>query len=586
MLNQTGPRPARSVPIQDVISARPASSPIISAQPGDPDRAVPLSPNPPLDPPPDPVSQRLAHDLALVGTALPFIKKNRVPLRHVNKTARKAKELFNTFANMGVDDSDPERSNTRALNASMVLMVGVSIISLSGWWSTAWYFHLPLSVIDFGVLSLFMAVVYVMLLSFNGLGFRDFVRCGAVAATTFQFFFSNALMPNSADSLVWMVAITSLPVLVFADHERRWVVATYLSYIVVVIFTEYWKMHYPITDVPVEGALAARYCNIVVLSIGMALLLRYYRNAAATAQLEREELLKDLFGKFVDPRIVTDLVGSGAAQLGRADRRVVTVFFSDIRGFTAISEQLTAVTMVTLLNHYFDAVTRCIRAENGLIDKYIGDSVMAFWSSPFSSGDSHAAAACLAALAQQDAIEALQVGLPDIVGLRRNAPELFVRMGIATGEVVVGTVGSSVSMNFTVIGDTVNLASRLEAVNKEYGTRVIIADDTLRLAQNEIEARELDLITVSGRNEPVRIHELLSGFGELSAADVERREEFAAGLAAYRSRSWDKAQAHFGECVRLDPNDRPAAVFLDRIDRFRVDPPLETWDGVWRFSQK
>ncbi len=129
--------------------------------------------------------------------------------------------------------------------------------------------------------------------------------------------------------------------------------------------------------------------------------------------------------------------------------------------------------MVNLLNHYFDAVTRCIRSDNGIVDKYIGDSVMAFWSPPFSVGDSHARAACLAALSQQQAIELLQSELPNIVGLRRNAPNLVVRMGIATGEAVVGTIGSPVSKSFTVIGDTVNLASRLEGINKVYGTRII-----------------------------------------------------------------------------------------------------------------
>lgn len=307
---------------------------------------------------------------------------------------------------------------------------------------------------------------------------------------------------------------------------------------------------------------------------------------AMVVELRAKERIKDTFGKFIDPRIVSGLIGSGSEQIDHADRRVVTVFFSDIMGFTAISEQLTAAAMVNLLNHYFDAVTRCIRADNGIVDKYIGDAVMAFWSPPFSPGDSHAAAACLAALAQQEAIRILQADLPNIVGLRRNAPNLLVRMGIATGEVVVGTIGSPVSKSFTVIGDTVNLASRLEGVNKVYGTRVIIAEDTLRLAQVEVEARELDLITVAGKTEPVRIYELLSPFGKLDPDDAMLREEFAVGLAAYRARDWDEAGCRFEQCLKLKPDDGPSALFSKRIGTLRAHPPPPDWGGVWRFTHK
>ena len=307
---------------------------------------------------------------------------------------------------------------------------------------------------------------------------------------------------------------------------------------------------------------------------------------AMVAELRAKERIQDTFGKFIDPRIVSGLIGSDAEGIDQADRRVVTVFFSDIMGFTAISEQLTAAAMVNLLNHYFDAVTRCIRSDNGIVDKYIGDAVMAFWSPPFSAGDSHASSACVAALAQQQAIELLQSELPNIIGLRRNAPNLVVRMGIATGEAVVGTIGSPVSKSFTVIGDTVNLASRLEGINKVYGTRIIIAEETKRLAQHEIETRELDLISVAGKTEPVPIHELLSPFGQLAPDGVELREEFAAGLAAYRTLDWDAAERRFAQCRRSKPTDGPSILFLERVQKFRTHPPPADWDGVWRFTHK
>jgi len=135
-----------------------------------------------------------------------------------------------------------------------------------------------------------------------------------------------------------------------------------------------------------------------------------------------------------------------------------------------------------------------------VIDKYTGDAVIAFWTPPFSAGDDHASDACLAALAQQEAIIALRAQLPEITGMRRNPPILMIRMGIATGEAVVGTIGSAAARSYTVIGDTVNLASRLESINKLYGTSIILSEETFRLAQQVVEARELDLITVGGHD--------------------------------------------------------------------------------------
>src|SRR6185437_12579984 len=207
---------------------------------------------------------------------------------------------------------------------------------------------------------------------------------------------------------------------------------------------------------------------------------------------------------------------------------------------SGISEQLTASAVVNLLNSYFGTVADVIHAHHGFIDKYIGDAVMAFWVSPFSAGDDHASDACLAALAQQEAITLLRAQLPEITGMRRNPPKLAIRMGIATGEAVVGTIGSDAARSYTVIGDTVNLASRLESVNKVYGTSIILSEETYRLAQEIIEARELDLITVAGKTEPVRIYEALCRAGELGAERSELCGLFAHGLAAYRRQAWDE----------------------------------------------
>jgi adenylate cyclase len=300
-------------------------------------------------------------------------------------------------------------------------------------------------------------------------------------------------------------------------------------------------------------------------------------------ELRTRDRIKDTFGKFVDPRIVNRLIGSGADQ---PERRTLTIFFSDIKQFAGISEQLTAGAVVHLLNNYFGAVADVIHAHRGIIDKYIGDAVMAFWVPPFSAGDDHASDACMAALAQQDAIAELRKRLPEITGMRRSPPDLVIRMGIATGEAVVGTIGSDAARSYTVIGDSVNLASRLEGINKVYGTLIVISEETFRLAQGAIEARELDLITVAGKTEPVRIYELLSRAGELEPARSELREHFAAGLAAYRRQDWSAARVEFESCLSKVADDGPARLFIERIEHLRDAPPPTDWGGIWHHSEK
>lgn len=300
-------------------------------------------------------------------------------------------------------------------------------------------------------------------------------------------------------------------------------------------------------------------------------------------EIQSRERIKDTFGKFVDPRLINQLIGSGADQ---AERRTLTVFFSDITEFSGISEQLTASAVVNLLNSYFNTVATVIHEHHGFIDKYMGDGVMAFWISPFSAGDAHASDACLAALAQQEALVALRAKLPEITGMRRNPPELHVRMGIATGEAVVGTVGASSSRSYTAMGDTVNLAARLENINKYYNSLIIMSEGTFKLAQNVIEARELDIVTVAGKTEPIRIYEAMSRTGELKPDQTALRDAFADALDAYRRQDWDLAGRRFEDCLRHAANDGPSRYMLERIAALRTAPPPADWGGIWHFSEK
>jgi adenylate cyclase len=301
--------------------------------------------------------------------------------------------------------------------------------------------------------------------------------------------------------------------------------------------------------------------------------------------LRAKDRIKETFGKFVDPRIVANLVDpAGGKDL--AERQVATVFFSDIKGFSGLGERLTATILVKLLNTYFSEMTALIHARNGVIDKFVGDGLMAFWTAPFSRGDSHAADACLAALAQQDAVAKLRGHLSEVLGLRRDLPDFSVRMGLATGDLVVGTIGAPDARSFTVIGDTVNLASRLEGANRAYETSILVDEETFQLAQNDVEGREIDVLTVLGKIEPVRVYEVMAPVGCLSAAKTELRGLFAEGLAAYRARDWEHAEKHFTQCLAVAPNDGPAAVFHRRIEFLRCQALPADWNGIWQLTDK
>jgi adenylate cyclase len=296
--------------------------------------------------------------------------------------------------------------------------------------------------------------------------------------------------------------------------------------------------------------------------------------------LREKERIRETFGHYVDPRIVRGLLENRLPADG-GERQVMSVFFSDMADFTQICEGLTPDAAVRFLNRYFSLMSEVIRGQQGIVDKYIGDSVMAFWGPPFTGASDHARLCCVAALGQMGLMEAFRAELPDLLGTRHGLPEVNVRMGIASGDVTVGNIGSETSRGYTVIGDTVNLASRLEQANKFYGTRILVSEATQNLARETLAFREIDSLRVAGKMEPVRVFELLGYPSELSEASRKLAETFATGLARYRNRDWAGAEAAFRECLAVQPADRPSQVMLERIDAFRQTPPAEAWNGVW-----
>lgn len=338
----------------------------------------------------------------------------------------------------------------------------------------------------------------------------------------------------------------------------------------------------------VQGAKAIEEGNLdvrleVISADELALLTRSFNHMASG--LKEKEVIKETFGKYVDPRIVSGLIGESAPSL-QAAKRPMTVQFSDIEGLTSLCEQLTPDRVVNLLNEYLSAMSQPIRESHGIIDKYVGDAIMAFWGPPFVPADRHASLACLAALDQLDRLQAFRERIPDLVGLRRGVPAFNVRIGISTGEVTVGNIGSESARNYTVIGDSANLASRLESANKHFGTRIIISEETFLMAQADVEARELDAIRVVGRQAPVRVYELLARHGQLDAARAELRDRYAQGLRAWRAQAWSDARTAFQACVACSPGDGPSALFLRRLEQMQALPAGAAWDGVWTLGEK
>ncbi|OKO71823.1 adenylate/guanylate cyclase domain-containing protein [Bradyrhizobium sp. AS23.2] len=302
-------------------------------------------------------------------------------------------------------------------------------------------------------------------------------------------------------------------------------------------------------------------------------------------QLRHNERIRETFGRYIDPKVVQGLIDRPEVAID-GQRRVMTIMFCDMSGFTSMSEGMTPRGLVKVMNHYFTVMSGPIRNNRGVIDKYIGDAIMAYWGPPFIEEDEPALFACFAAIDMADQVPALQKQLPDLLGIRAMPAPCDLRIGIATGEVLTGSIGSELMMSFTVMGDAVNLASRLEAVNKIYGTRILISQATADAIGSACELREIDRLTVVGQSVPQAIFEVMSKAHGLSVPQESLREHYAEGLSAYRAQRFDEARTAFNAALEAVPGDGPSRTLLARIAQFEANPPDAGWDGAWRLEQK
>lgn len=298
----------------------------------------------------------------------------------------------------------------------------------------------------------------------------------------------------------------------------------------------------------------------------------------ATEGKQRRELRR-AFNRYLSPTVVSQIVeSSGQLELG-GNTVEGTVYFSDIKDFTNIAESMQPKELVMYLNEYFSIASDLILKKDALLDKYIGDAVMAIFGAPIPKPD-HAKLACLTALEIQRTLTA------HYKKKSAQTPHFTTRIGLNSGKMIVGNIGSTKRLDYTAIGDTVNLASRLEGVNKFFGTKIIISESVYHQAKDAIETRELDLIRVKGKNVPIRIYELL---GEQGCLDEKGREFFflfREGLQFYRTQQWDFAIRQFENLLNVSPNDGPCNTYLERCKLLSIQQLPKDWDGVFTLSSK
>jgi adenylate cyclase len=317
----------------------------------------------------------------------------------------------------------------------------------------------------------------------------------------------------------------------------------------------------------------------MLLTFGGITVFGYLTEGREKAQLKKE------FSTVLAPTVVEQLLKDPSlAGLGGMEREL-TVMFSDIRGFTSMSEKLTPEGLTRFLNEYLTPMTEILIQREGTLDKYMGDAIMAFWGAPIEQKD-HAARAALAAIDMLETLDVLKSKWRS-----EGKPDIDIGIGLNSGLMRVGFMGSERMRNYTLLGDNVNLGSRLEGTNKNYGTHIIVSETTFEQAKHMVYGRWLDAVRVKGKHQPVNIYELLgkrSSPGAKAPAEMQKLiDVFEAGLKSYRAKKWADAELAFLECIKMrGGKDAASSVYLERVAHFKEEPPPENWDGVYEFKTK
>jgi adenylate cyclase len=308
----------------------------------------------------------------------------------------------------------------------------------------------------------------------------------------------------------------------------------------------------------------------VLLSFTAASLLNYRFEG------KQRRFIKNVFRRYLSPQVIDRILADPDLLRLGGEKREITSFFTDLAGFTAISEGLSPEELVDLLNDYLSEMTDIILSQGGTLDKYEGDAIIAFWNAPLTQPD-HALRTCRAALACQRRLTELR---PDFQN--RYGQELSMRIGINSGPAVVGNMGSRDRFDYTAMGDTINLASRLEGACKQYHVPILVGEETYDQVKEQIVTKEVDLIRVVGRKKPVRVFEILGEKGEVKEEELEKIAVFERALETYRQGKWDEALNLFQKIK----NDMLAQVYEDRCQTLIQSGDREEWTGVYELKEK
>lgn len=333
----------------------------------------------------------------------------------------------------------------------------------------------------------------------------------------------------------------------------------------------------------VSELMIFKYHNIMMASWPFYLVLLLSFTSIATYKFFTEEKAKrkirQAFSKYVSPIVVNELLKSDSNLALGGKKQRLAVFFSDLRGFTTFSESLDPQELAQFLNIYFNKMTEEVFKAKGTLDKFIGDSVMAFFGAPLQN-DNNSELACLCALNSIHRLDELNKELRS-----KKYPHLEIGIGINTGDVSVGNMGSSVIQNYTVMGDTVNLASRLEGLTKEYGVKIIIGEQTYMDVRQKFLCREIDLVRVKGRSEASAIFELITD-GELINEEKEWLSTYNRAREFYKNGFFSEALPNYKRCVELHKHDKVSQIFAERCKEYLINPPDSNWDGVYVLRNK
>lgn len=287
----------------------------------------------------------------------------------------------------------------------------------------------------------------------------------------------------------------------------------------------------------------------------------------------------ELFGQYVPPELVDEMARNPESYSMEGRRAELSVLFSDIRGFTTISEAMEPEELASLMNEYLGSMTTVVQWHRGTLDKYIGDAIMAFWGAPVDDPH-HARHAVMTALDMQKALVPLNAIL-----VAKGKPHISIGVGVNTGMMTVGDMGSPIRKAYTVLGDAVNLASRLEGITKTYGVGVVVGEVTREATRRDFVYRELDKVRVKGKEEPVAIFEPIGREGELEDAEINALKLWQQTLRAYRSQEWDQVELQLMNLQRMNPHPL-YQLYTERVAHYRLNPPGDGWDGVTTFETK